>query len=59
MRPAVFNRDGESNMLNRPQFLIAYDHLLLAELCKRCLEVEFEVVGIVGNGRNSSVSRRE
>jgi len=46
-------------MLNRPQFLIAYDHLLLAELCKRCLEVEFEVVGIVGNGRNSSVSRRE
>jgi len=38
-------------MLNRPRILIADDHLLLAELCKRYLEAEFEVVGIVGNGR--------
>ena len=38
-------------MLNRPRILIADDHRLLAELCKRCLEAEFEVVGVVGNGR--------
>ena len=31
--------------------LIADDHNLVAELCKRLLEVEFEVVGIVGDGR--------
>jgi DNA-binding NarL/FixJ family response regulator len=39
-------------MLNRPRILIADDHLLLAELCKRYLEVEFDVVGIVSNGRD-------
>lgn len=38
-------------MLNRRRILIADDHLLLAELCKRCLEAEFDVVGIAGNGR--------
>jgi len=38
-------------MLNRPRILIADDHLMLAELCKRYLEVEFDVVSIVGNGR--------
>lgn len=38
-------------MQNRPRILIADDHLLLAELCKRYLEAEFDVVGIVGNGR--------
>ncbi len=38
-------------MLNRRRVLIADDHLLLAELCKRCLEAEFDVVGIAGNGR--------
>lgn len=38
-------------MLNRPRILIADDHLLLAELCKHYLEAEFDVVGIVGNGR--------
>jgi DNA-binding NarL/FixJ family response regulator len=31
--------------------LIADDHTLLAEACKGILEPEFEVVGIVGNGR--------
>jgi DNA-binding NarL/FixJ family response regulator len=39
-------------MLNRPRILIADDHLLLAELCERYLEAEFDVVGIVGNGRD-------
>jgi DNA-binding NarL/FixJ family response regulator len=39
-------------MLNRPRILIADDHLLLAELCKRYLEAEFDVVGIVSNGRD-------
>jgi DNA-binding NarL/FixJ family response regulator len=49
---AAFNDGGElRNMLNRRRVLIADDHLLLAELCKRCLEAEFDVVGIAGNGR--------
>jgi DNA-binding NarL/FixJ family response regulator len=34
----------------RSTILIADDHLLLAELCKSLLEVEFNVVGIVRNG---------
>lgn len=34
-----------------PRVLIADDHLLVAELCKKLLEGEFNVVGIVGNGR--------
>jgi len=38
-------------MSNRSRVLIADDHNLVAELCKRLLEVEFEVVGIVGDGR--------
>jgi DNA-binding NarL/FixJ family response regulator len=38
-------------MQNRSRILIADDHLLLAELCKRYLEAEFDVVGTVGNGR--------
>ena len=37
---------------NRARILIADDHTLVAELCKRLLEMEFEVVGIVGNGRD-------
>jgi DNA-binding NarL/FixJ family response regulator len=36
---------------NRARLLIADDHTLLAEACKSFLEPEFEVVGIVGNGR--------
>jgi DNA-binding NarL/FixJ family response regulator len=35
----------------RPRILIADDHTLVAELCKRLLESEFDVVGIVANGR--------
>ena len=36
---------------NRARLLIADDHTLLAEACKSLLEPEFEVVGIVKNGR--------
>jgi len=38
-------------MINRPRVLIADDHTLLAELCKKLLESEFDVVGIVNDGR--------
>jgi len=38
-------------MTNRSRILIADDHNLVAELCKRLLESEFDVVGIVGDGR--------
>jgi DNA-binding NarL/FixJ family response regulator len=36
----------------RPKVLIAEDHTMLAELCKRLLEAAFNVVGIVHNGRD-------
>ena len=36
---------------NRPRLLIADDHTLLAEACKDLLQPEFEIVGIVNNGR--------
>jgi len=39
-------------MMNRSRVLIADDHHLVAELCKRLLETEFDVVGIVGDGRS-------
>lgn len=35
----------------RPRVLIADDHTLVAESCKRLLEPEFDVVGIVADGR--------
>ena len=38
-------------MTNRPRILIADDHNLMAELCKRLLESEFDVVGMVSDGR--------
>ncbi|MGC1449887.1 MAG: response regulator transcription factor [Candidatus Sulfotelmatobacter sp.] len=38
-------------MANRARILIADDHNLVAELCKRLLENDFEVVGAVGDGR--------
>jgi DNA-binding NarL/FixJ family response regulator len=38
-------------MTSRPRILIADDHNLIAELCKRLLETDFEVVGMVGDGR--------
>jgi len=37
---------------NRSRILIADDHNLVAELCKRLLEPEFQVVGTVSNGRD-------
>ncbi|MGC1449892.1 MAG: response regulator transcription factor [Candidatus Sulfotelmatobacter sp.] len=38
-------------MKNRARILIADDHNLVAELCKRLLETNFHVVGSVGDGR--------
>lgn len=38
-------------MPGRSRILIAEDHLLVAEACKNLLNAEFDVVGIVGNGR--------
>lgn len=38
-------------MIDRSRVLIADDHTLVAELCKRLLEPEFDVVGIVNDGR--------
>jgi len=35
----------------RPRILIADDHIFLAELCKRLLDAEFHVIGIVTDGR--------
>jgi len=39
-------------MTNRSRIVIADDHTLVAELCKRLLESEFDVVGVVSNGRD-------
>jgi DNA-binding NarL/FixJ family response regulator len=36
---------------HRARILIAEDHTLVAELCKKLLETEFNVVEIVGDGR--------
>jgi len=38
-------------MMSRARVLIADDHTLVAELCKRLLEVDFDVVGVVTDGR--------
>ena len=38
-------------MTNRSRILIADDHTLVAELCRRLLETEFDVVGTVSDGR--------
>jgi len=35
----------------RSRILIADDHTLVAEMCKSLLEPEFEILGVVGNGR--------
>src|ERR1700747_3754794 len=37
---------------NLPKVLIADDHTLVAEACKKLLESEYEVVGTVGDGRS-------
>jgi DNA-binding NarL/FixJ family response regulator len=39
-------------MINRSRILIADDHNLVAELCKRLLETEFDVIGVVPDGRS-------
>jgi len=38
-------------MTSRSRILIADDHNLVADLCKRLLETEFDVVGVVPDGR--------
>jgi DNA-binding NarL/FixJ family response regulator len=37
--------------IHRSRILIADDHTLVADLCKKLLETEFDVVGTVGDGR--------
>ena len=37
--------------ISRARILIADDHRLLADLCRKLLEAEFEVVGTVSDGR--------
>jgi DNA-binding NarL/FixJ family response regulator len=37
--------------MNRSRILIADDHNLVAELCQKLLETEFDVVGTVSDGR--------
>ena len=37
---------------NRPRILIADDHTLVAETCGTLLENDYEIVGIVGDGRS-------
>lgn len=39
-------------MANRSRVLIADDHMLVAEACRKLLEPEFEVVGVVADGRS-------
>ena len=46
-------------MTNRSRILIADDHNLVAELCQKLLETEFDVVGIVGDGRALVRAARE
>jgi len=38
-------------MQNRPRIIIADDHTLVAEACKKLLESEYDVVATVGDGR--------
>jgi DNA-binding NarL/FixJ family response regulator len=37
---------------NLPRILIADDHTLVAEACKKLLEADYDVVGTVGDGRS-------
>jgi DNA-binding NarL/FixJ family response regulator len=46
------SRTGVHMSSHRSRILIADDHNLVAELCKRLLEPEFQVVGTVSNGRD-------
>lgn len=38
--------------MSKPRVLIGDDHILIAEACKKLLEPEYDVVGIVDNGRS-------
>ncbi|MGE5321544.1 MAG: response regulator [Actinomycetota bacterium] len=38
--------------MSKPRVLIGDDHVLIAEACKKLLEPEYEIVGIVDNGRS-------
>ena len=38
--------------MSKPRVLIGDDHILIAEACRKLLEPEYEVVGIVDNGRS-------
>jgi DNA-binding NarL/FixJ family response regulator len=46
-------------MTSHPRVLIADDHNLVAELCKRLLATEFDVVGVFSNGRALVHAARE
>ena len=46
-------------MNHRSRILIADDHTLVAELCKKLLETEFDVVGVVSDGRALVRAARE
>jgi len=48
--PADYHSSSE-NTPKRARILIADDHTLVAEACRKLLEPEFEVVGIVSEGR--------
>src|SRR5215475_7000689 len=39
------------NSFSRPRILIADDHRLVGDACKNLLEPEFDVVGVVPDGR--------
>jgi DNA-binding NarL/FixJ family response regulator len=38
-------------MQNRPKIIVADDHTLVAEACKKLLDAEYDVVATVGDGR--------
>jgi DNA-binding NarL/FixJ family response regulator len=40
-----------SNLMKRPRILLADDHAMMAEALKHLLQADFEVVGIVNDGR--------
>src|ERR1700739_3711881 len=51
-RAVLTNLSGKEAKMYRSRILIADDHNLMAELCKKLLEPEFEVVGTIDNGRS-------
>jgi DNA-binding NarL/FixJ family response regulator len=45
--------------MTKPRILIVDDHILIAEACKKLLDPEYEVVGIVSDGRAAIQSAAE